>query len=157
MFLQALFKQQKKQEEEICPAEKLLTLVRELLNKEFPEHRSHHHILFTANSHLEILRSHLDYHRDQLHAHNQLGNYHHEMVEQLSKKTSDLQCLVDGYMECHIDIKQMNHRLHFHHDQIIYLYENVQQFREKQTIEEYSTLFWRAIKGDVLGILRKVL
>ncbi|RHW38567.1 hypothetical protein D1B33_06740 [Lysinibacillus yapensis] len=157
MFLQALFKQQKKEEIEISAAEKFLTIVRELLNKELPEHRSHHHILYTANTRLEIFRNLLTHHRSQSNVHQKLGNFHSEMYEQIGKKVSELQCLVDGYMELNIDIKQMNHRLHFYHDKIHYLYENYTQFQDRQYIEEYSTFFWQALKMDALEIIRKVL
>ena len=104
MFFQTLFKQEKQEKLELHPADKLYILVRELLNKELPEHYSHHHILFTANRKLEVLNDSLSFHRSQINHHLRLGEYHLKALEQLRKLGSDLQTLVDGYMELSIDV-----------------------------------------------------
>lgn len=157
MFFQTLFKQPKQETVETCAAEKLLILVRELLNKELPEHYTHHHILLTANTRLEALNESLTHHRSQVNQHLKLGQFHSQMIEQLRKQISDLQVLVDGYMELTIDVKQMNHRLHFHYDQIHYLHENYQLYTEGRFSKQSSPSFWQAVKVDVLDIIRKVL
>lgn len=157
MFFQTLFKQPKQEAVEICAAEKLLILVRELLNKELPEHMAHHHILFTANSKLETLNESLSSHRRQTNHHLKLGQFHSQIQEQLRKQVSELQALVDGYTELNIDINQMNHRLHFHYDQIHYLHENYTFYLEGRFSNQSSPLFWQAVKEDVLDIIRKIL
>ena len=157
MFLQALFKQPKPEKLEISPAEKLLLLVRELLNKELPEHYTQNHILYTANTKLESLKKSLVSHRDQVTQQFKIGQFHSEMYDQLRKQVSDLQVLVDGYMELNIDVNQMNHRLHFHHDQIHYIHENYVFFMEGRFSNQSSHLFWQAVKEDVLNIIRKIL
>ncbi len=157
MFFHTLFKQPKQESAEICSAEKLLVLVREILNKELPEHLAHHHILLTANSKLESLNESLNYHRSQANNQFRLGQFHSQMHDQLRKQMSDLQALVDGYMELNIDISQMNHRLHFYYDQIQYLHENYKLNLEGRFFDQSSQLFWQAIKEDVLDIIRKIL
>ena len=157
MFFQALFKQPNQEKLEIFPAEKLLILVRELLNKELPEHYTQHHILFTANTKLESLKNSLESHRNLVTPQSKIGQYHLEMHEKLRKEASDLQGLVDGYMELNIDMAQMNHRLHFYYDQIDYLHENYVQFMEGRFANQSSHLFWIAVKDDVLKIIRNIL
>ncbi|MDN4495343.1 hypothetical protein [Ureibacillus aquaedulcis] len=156
MFIQTLFKQSKQELLEICPADKLLDLVCELLNKELPEHPAHHHILFTANFKLESLKNTVNHHRKQEKHQLKLGQFHSQMYQQLQKQISDLQMLIDSYMELNIDVKQMNHRLRFHYEQIDYLFENYLLFMEGRFSDESSHLFWQAIKDDVLDIIRKV-
>ncbi|PYF04279.1 hypothetical protein [Ureibacillus chungkukjangi] len=157
MFFQVLFKQPKKEKLEICPAEKLLILVRELLNKELPAHYSQHHILYTANTKLESLNSALEWHRTQGNLQLKLGQFHSQTHDQLRKQASDLQALVDGYMELNIDMTQMNHRLHFHYEEIHYIHENYVLFKEGRFSNQSSQLFWQAVKEDVLSIIRKIL
>ena len=158
MFFHTLFKQQKEEEtREICAAEKLLILVRELLNKELPEHYAQHHILFTANYKLEILNGYLKQHRNQENHLQKIGQFHTEMYNGLRKTVSDLQCLVDGYMELSIDVNQMNHRLLFYYDQIHYIHENYALYMAGQFSNHSSDSFWQAAKEDVLDILRKIL
>lgn len=155
MFIHTLFKKPEPESREI--AEKLLDLVLELLDKELPEHLAHHHILFTANFKLESLKDSLNHHRSQLNDQLKLGQFHSQIYHQLQKQVSDLQVLVDSYMELYIDMKQMNHRLHFHYDQINYLHENYILFMEGRFSDQSSHLFWQTLKEDVLEIIRKVL
>lgn len=157
MFFQFFLKQDNHEKQEISPAEKLLMLVRELLSKELPEHCAHHHILFTANSKLETLKESLKYHHFQGNHQLKLGQFHLQMQNQLRKQISELQALVDGFMELSIDIKQMNHRLHFHYDQINYIHENYSLFQERRFCNQSSQLFWQSVKDDVLDIIRKIL
>ncbi|MFC7684645.1 hypothetical protein [Ureibacillus sp. GCM10028918] len=157
MFLHTLFKQPKQETVKICSAEKLLDLVRKLLEKELPEHLAHNHILFTANFKLESLNNSLNHHRSQLNQQLKLGQYHSQMYHHLQKQVSDLQMLIDSYMELNIDLKQMNHRLHFHYDQIDYLHENYIFFMEGLSSDQSSLLFWQTVKEDVLDIIRKIL
>ena len=157
MFFQTLFKQTKQETAEISAAQKLLILVRELLNKELPEHYTHHHILYTANSKLQSLNESLKSHRTQSNQNLKLGQFHSQMHDQLRKQASDLQVLVDGYMELNIDVNQMNHRLHFHYDQIHYLHHNYLLYLEGRFANPSSPLFWQAVKEDVLEIIRKIL
>ncbi|HWK24418.1 MAG TPA: hypothetical protein VNS08_15425 [Ureibacillus sp.] len=157
MFLHTLFKQPKQEILEISAAEKLLILVRELLNKELPDHQAHHHILLTANTKLEFLNESVRIHRSLVNHHMNLGQYHTQVIEPLRKQVSDLQALVDGYMELNIDVKQMNHRLHFHYDQINYLHENYRLYCDGRFATHSINAFWQAVKEDVLDIIRKIL
>ena len=157
MFFHTLFKQPKQEAEEISSAEKLFIVVRELLNKELPEHYTHHHILFTANSKLASLNESLKNHRTQANYDLKLGQFHSQMHDEVRKQVSDLQVLVDGFMELNIDIKQMNHRLHFHYDSIQYIHENYVLYMEGRFSHQSSQLFWQAVKEDVLDIIRKII
>ncbi|MEL3961732.1 hypothetical protein MKZ01_10670 [Lysinibacillus endophyticus] len=158
MFIQTLFKQERKDTSlEKTPADKLLEIILTLLNKELPQHQSQHHILFTANSNLEYLKNLLNYHRKQINPDFHTGQYHQNVYAQLQKQISQLQMLVDGYMELSIDIQQMNHRLHFHHDAIHYLYNNYKQTKEQNFYKETEPMFWQCLKEDVLEIIKKML
>ncbi|KGR74539.1 hypothetical protein [Ureibacillus sinduriensis] len=157
MFIHTLFKKSKPEPTETCYAEKLLDLVLQLLEKELPEHLAHHHILFTANFKLESLNDSLNHHRSQVNHQLKLGQFHTQMYHQLQKQVSDLQMLVDSYMELNINMKQMNHRLHFHYDQINYLHYNYILFMEGRFSDSSSHLFWQTLREDVLVIIRKVL
>ncbi|RUL57038.1 MULTISPECIES: hypothetical protein [Lysinibacillus] len=158
MFIQAFFKQDKQsQSVEITYAEKFLEITRTLLYKELPDHQTQHHILLTANRNIEHMNEQLTTHRKQIQPEYKLGQYHQQIYDELRKRISDLQTLIDGYMELNIDLQQMNHRLHFHHNAIDYLYNNYFLTKEKAFDEQSEILFWKALKEDVLEIIRKVL
>lgn len=157
MFFQTLFKKQKSIENEKSASEKFLVIINELLNKELPEHQSHHHILFTANVKLDTLKNLLNEHRKRCQFEHKVGQYHMEMYDQIRKQTSDLQGLIDCYTELHIDMDHMNHRLLFYYDKIDFLYDNYLNLLDGKFLSESNPLFWQAIKEDTLEVVRNIL
>lgn len=157
MFFEALFKQQKQAVLELSSGEKFLVIIRELLNKELPEHLLQHHILYTANTKIESLNTLLTHHRNQCNVEFKVGQYHKEIYDLLRKQISNLQSLVDCYMELSVDVNQMDHRLLFHYDRINYLFDNYSQYKDGKFSTQTSQLFWQALKEDILEIIQKIL
>ena len=157
MFFQFLFHSEKIVEVEMSASEKFLAIIEGLLKFELKEHQSQHHLLYTANTKLTLLKNQLPFHRSMSNSNLKIGQFHKEQYESLLKQMNELQAIVDCYMELQSDLTKMNHRLRFFYDEIDVIYDSFQFYNNQKIItKEQKTQFHLALREDCLNILRKV-
>ena len=156
MFFQFLFHSEKIVEVEMSASEKFLAIIEGLLKFELQEHQSQHHLLYTANTKLTLLKDRLPFHRSKSQLNLHIGQFHKEQYESLLKQMNELQMIVDCYMELQIDLTKMNHRLRFYYDEIDMLYDSFTFYSEQKITKEEKTQFYLALREDCLNILRKI-
>lgn len=153
-----MFFKKKNPQQTIDLYEKTAFIVRTLLAKELPQHSPQHHILFTANTQLECYRELAETHRKQAFSNSALSSFHQRAYEQLIKNYSQLQLIIDTYMELHLDIPRdmYNHRLRLDDRNIELVYDELHRMKEYNLSKEQEPTFWLAIKEQIFPTFAKL-
>ena len=118
--------------------DKISALVRALLYVECPEHRSNHHILYTANTKLESYREARDFYRPLDDPSTSLGLFSREAYQLANQKYNQLYTIIRGYMH----LSDATRREHFNH-----------HFRfSKEKIDAMHALFSKKEQHKQLGL-----
>jgi hypothetical protein len=134
--------------------DKIFELVKAILYFECPEHRAHHHILYTANIKLESYREAKDFYRPFENPATSLGTFSREAYQLATKKYHQLNTIIRGFMHLSDDTKRdhFNHHFRFHAEKITsmhQLYQNVQTHQ----ILNIESLFFDRLKEDISPLL----
>ncbi|MER2190122.1 MAG: hypothetical protein ABS951_04115 [Solibacillus sp.] len=138
--------------------DKITFIVKTLLQKELPEHRAQHHLLYTANTQLAHYRELAETHRKQAFSQSALSYFHQQTYEQLLKKHNQLQLIIDAYMELHLDIPRdlYNHRLRLDDQNIELVYDELHRMKDYNLSQEHEPSFWQAIKEQIFPTFAKL-
>lgn len=153
MFFRKVVEQQK---EDLY--DKITFIVHTLLQKELPEHRAQHHILYTANTKLLHYRELAETHRKHAFSQSALSYFHQQTYEQLLKKHNQLQLIIDAYMELHLDTPRdtYNHRLRLDDQNIELVYDELHRINDYHLLPEHEPSFWQAVKEQIFPTFAKL-
>lgn len=134
--------------------DKIFELVRALLYFECPEHRTNHHILYTANTQLERYREARDYYRPFEDPSTSLGQFSREAYHLTNKKFNQLFIIIRGYMHLSDDKQRahFNHHFRFYKEKIETmhaLFTNISQHKELGL----EATFYEHLKNDLIPLL----
>ena len=86
--------------------DKVFELVKAILHFECPDHRAHHHILYTANIKLETYREAKDFYRPFDDPSTALGCFSREAYQLANKKYHQLYTIIRGFMHLSEEAKR---------------------------------------------------
>lgn len=142
-------------QKEIDSYEKIKQLVTSILKHALPEHNSRQHLLFTANTKLEEIRTARDYHRKQIELTSQLGQFHQATYDLAVREYNQLYIFIRAYMHLsnEQDREHFNHRFRFYEEKISRYYEQLNGRKNHLQNKNLEVQFWEALKQDVLPML----
>lgn len=134
--------------------DKVFELVKAILYFECPEHRDHHHILYTANLKLETYREAKEFYRPFDDPSSSLGTFSREAYQLANKRYHQLYTIIRGFMHLSEDAKRdhFNHHFRFHAEKISsmhHLYQN----KQLHQLLHLNNLFFERLKEDLAPLL----
>ena len=138
--------------------EKMQEIVQTLLLQECPEHRSQHHILYSANIRLAHIGEAREHFRTLIDPATPTGQYAHTAYEKTTTAYNELALLIRGYMMLcdEAERKRYNHNFLFSTEKIADCYT---LFKERKTYEDVLPIeqsFWSALKQQLLPLLAQI-
>lgn len=134
--------------------DKIFELVKAILYFECPEHRSNHHILYTANTQLENYRESREVYRPFIDPASSLGQFSQEAYQLANKKYQQLYTIIRGYMHLSDDTQRehFNHRFRFSKERIDAMYTlfSNKEFHKQLQLE---AAFFEHLKEDITPLL----
>lgn len=134
--------------------DKISQLVKAILYFECPNHRSQHHILYTANMQLEAYREAKQFYRKYDDPSTALGQLSREAYEKATKQYNQLAIIIRGYMHLSETKKRdhFNHHFRFSKEKIENMY-NLFENKDFHKQLQLETLFYERLKEDIVPLL----
>lgn len=134
--------------------DKIFELVTAVLHFECSDHRSNHHILYTANTKLEAYRDAKDFYRPFNNPASELGLLSREAYQTATNKYNQLYTIIRGYMHLSDDSRRdhFNHHFRFQKEQITAMHALFERKQERQLLN-LESLFFERLKDDLTPLL----
>ena len=147
-----------KQQQTIDTYDEIKEIVKTLLYLECPEHRSQHHILYSANIRLAHIEEAKDHFRKLIDSTTPIGNYARTAFETSSTKYNELALLIRGYMLLcdETERKRYNHNFLFSKEKISSCYTLLKVRNDYKDIIPIEDTFWQASRAQILPILAQI-
>ena len=133
-------------------------IVQALLLFECPNHRSQHHILFTANIKLAHLNDARQHYRKLIDPATPVGRYARTAYETLTQHYHALNTLINGYMLLcdEAERNRYNHNFLFSKEKIEDCYILLKNYKIYEDILPIDNDFWITIQQQILPILSEL-
>ncbi len=142
----------KESEKVIDTYEQVAYILKSLLTYELRDLPSRYEFWYRVAIRLEEYRTLNAEHRAKLSMTTAVGRFHRTQFEKTKQNLAKLERLADMYKSFCIDEERetLNHRLHFHKEEIAELYGHVHNKELYMYCESVQQQFWEAVSEDIL-------